>query len=138
MVEQELGQYGELLTRDYSDVSNRNLLCEFSMPELEENYVLATDDPETLRVTQENTRELQDCRKEWEAYYRNRSQRGDTSDSLTDNLVRDSQEAMRPLTERMQDLSRSISNLERAGATIENLILLHYDWCPSGGVSANP
>lgn len=138
MVEQELSQYGELLTRDYSDVSNRDLLCEFSMPELEENYVLATDDPESLRVTQENTRELQECRKEWEAYYRNRSQRGDTSDSLTDNLVRDSQETMRPLTERMQELSRSISNLERAGATIENLILLHYDWCPSAGVPTNP
>lgn len=136
-VSQELEQYGDLLTRDLTDVASRDLLCRFSLDDLDQNYQRATNDPAALRSIQRRADSIQQCRQQWEDYLRNRA----TSSSINDNIIQNTADSTRkrfePLTEQLQNLSSSITTLEQAASTIDGLIIIHMDFCPSEGIQPN-
>jgi hypothetical protein len=136
-VRQELSQYGELLSRDLTDTASRDLLCEFSRDELDENYNRATQDPEALRTIQRRADSIQDCRRQWEDYLRNRATSPDISDFLVEDTAEASREQFKPLIEQLENLSSSITKLEQAASTIDGLIIIHIDFCPAEGIKAS-
>ena len=133
-VEQELGNYGDLLARDLTSVESRDLLCEFSLEELDKNYLRATQDPAALRTIQRRAGGIQQCRGEWEKYLRNSSKTNNqVSDRIFDNVARDVEAQFEPLKGQLQNLSSSITRLEQAAGTIEGLIRIHIDFCDPDG-----
>jgi hypothetical protein len=128
-----LASYGDLLTRDLSDVSSRDLLCEFSLEELDDNFARANDEPELLRATQATARNLQSCQNDWEEYVRGRDLGAGVSDELQDQTARDLEEQLEPMQEQFQALNASIDRLQVAAQTIEGLILIHIDFCRPQG-----
>lgn len=131
-VQAQLASYGDLLTRDLSDVSSRELLCSISLEELDKNYERATSEPEGLRVIQRNAADVQTCQGEWQEYVRNRQAAG-VSDALQDDTARSLQEQLAPLEEQLVELSSSITKLNQAAQTIDGLIVIHFDFCDPEG-----
>lgn len=135
-VRQELEQYGDLLTRDLTDVASRDLLCRFSLEDLDQNYQRATNDPGALRTIQRRADTIQDCRQQWEDYLRNRATSSSINDDIIQNTAESTRERFKPLTEQLQNLSTSITTLEQAASTIDGLIIIHMDFCPPEGLAA--
>lgn len=133
----ELSKYGEILQRDMTDVSSRTLLCEFSLDQLDGYYINATEDPEGLRTIQRRADGIQACQAEWETYVRTNAANDRLSDSLPDDVAREMDAQFAPLREQLQNLSSSITKLEQAAGTIEQLIGIHIDFCPPGGTKAD-
>jgi hypothetical protein len=135
-IQAQLAQYGELLTKDWSDVNNRELLCAFSLSELDENYEVATQDPHALRAVQRQAISIQACMSEWEDFVRARAEAeagsGD-SDTLADELARDAEERLGPLQGQIENLSLSIGTLEAAADTITSIEKLHLIYCKAEG-----
>lgn len=136
-VRQELQQYGELLARDLTDIASRDLLCEFSLEELDANYQRATKDPEALKTIQRRADGIQECRREWEDYLRNRATSPAISDIIVENTAEASRRQFEPLVEQLENLSRSITKLEQAASTIDGLIIIHIDFCAPEGTKAS-
>lgn len=136
-VQQNLLQYGDLLTRDLTDVSSRALLCEFSIDELDEKYLRATEDPAQLRTVQRTAREIQECQGQWEDYVRTRAANSQVSDQLSDDVARQMEAQFAPLKEQLENLSSSITQLNRASGQIEQLIGIHIDFCDPAGTQIN-
>ena len=132
-VSQELEQYGDLLTRDLTDVASRDLLCRFSLDDLDQNYQRATKDPAALRSIQRRADSIQQCRQQWEDYLRNRAASSSINDNIIQSTADSTRENFEPLTEQLQNLSSSITTLEQAASTIDGLIIIHMDFCPPEG-----
>ncbi|MBL3560413.1 hypothetical protein JMM65_06470 [Rhodovulum sulfidophilum] len=136
-VRTELASYGDLLEEDLSDVSSRDLLCDFSLEELDQNYQRAAEEPDHLRATQLTAREFQDCQNEWQAYVRDR-QIPNVSDRLQDDTAKDLEAQLEPLEEQLVRLNESIEILNAAAETIDGLILIHIDFCRPEGRTVQP
>jgi hypothetical protein len=129
----ELDQYGELLTRDWTDVKNRQALCAIPRATLNENYKTTQENPETLRTLRNRATDIQACQSEWETYLRN-SAGSDTSDVLADSVSRDVEEQLRPLKGRITDLTSSVLTLQNAATTIRGIMRYHIIVCPAEGI----
>lgn len=131
-IDQELAQYGDLLTRDWTDVNNRQRLCEFSRAQLSENYQIATQNPEILRTLQRDAGDIQACQRDWEEWMRDNAET-DASDSLIDAVTRDAEEQLGPLTEQMEELGVSVAKLQSAAETILGIVDVHIIYCDPDG-----
>lgn len=131
-IEEELRPYGELLDRDWTDISNLELLCAFTVEGLEENYQIASQNPDSLRVLQRNAREIQNCQGEWEVWIRDYPAQANSvgiSDELVDQMARASAAQLGALEDQMEGLSVSIDRLENAAVTIVSIIDLYIAGC---------
>lgn len=131
----ELNQYGELLERDWTDITNRDALCTFSIAQLDENYNMASENPALLRALQRQATEIQACQAEWEAWLRDNAGT-QSSDVLIDQLTRDATAQLGPLQERIENLSRSVNKLETATDRIGEIIEVHIFFCDPDGSGA--
>ena len=128
----ELGQYSELLERDWTDITNRDSLCSFSIAQLDDNYQIASENPELLRALQRQATDIQSCQTDWESWSRNNAgTRG--SDRLIDKLTREVEAQLGPLKERIARLGESVQKLESATDTIGEIIDVHIFFCDSEG-----
>jgi hypothetical protein len=132
-VRDELAPYEELLARDLTAVESRELLCAFSLEELDNNYLRATRDPEALRAIQRRANAIQACRGEWERYLRESAATSVLSDRVSSNVAEDLEAQFEPLKQQLRNLSRSITRLEQVAGTIEGLIRIHIDFCDPAG-----
>lgn len=132
-VRQELAQYGELLDLDLTSVESRELLCAFSLEDLDAHYARATKDPEALRTIQRRADFLQQCRAEWETYLREEAVSNEVSDRLSDQIARDTRKQFEPLQAQLRTLSSSITRLEQASGAIGGLIRFHISVCDPAG-----
>lgn len=129
---EELAQYGDLLERDWTEIDNQALLCEFTLTELDESYVAATEDPQRLERLQDNAREIQSCHAEWEMFARDRATAA-TSDSLVDSAQRESAERLTVVADTIEDLRGSIEQLRGAADTIVGIVDAHLTFCDNEG-----
>lgn len=131
-IKDEVGTYGDLLTRDYSIVAERDALCEFKLSQLDESYAIANENPIVLRSLQRQAQEIQACQTDWEVFVRGYEPSGG-SDQLIDNVVRAAEQGLDPLKNEIAELSTSINKLENAKQTIVGIIDLHIFYCKEDG-----
>lgn len=131
-ITRELAQYGDLLERDWNDISNRQRLCVFSLAELDASYEAANDNPEILRALQQNASEIQACQSDWEDWVRSNAGTR-ASDSLIDQVSRDAEAQLGPLKAQVATLSQSVARLESAAATIVEIVDIHIIYCDPAG-----
>lgn len=136
-IELELEKYGDLLQRDWTDVSNRALLCGFSEVSLEDSYNLASENPEGLRALQRQATGVQGCQAEWETWVRDNAGNR-SSDALIDSVTRDAEAQLVPLKGQIEGLSTSVSKLENAAETIGEIIDVHIIFCDPNGTPVPP
>lgn len=138
-ISQQLDQYGELLERDWSDVSNRALLCAFSRDDLDLYYEGATSNPQILKALQSKASGIQSCQVEWEKWVRNRPVVPGQADSLLDEVARDAEQQLGPLKAQIEGLSASVAKLQAAATTIVGIMDVHLIFCdPAGSGSVAP
>lgn len=130
----ELKQYGDLLQRDWTDVDNRDLLCQFSLDQLDENHQLASENPELLRVLERQANDIQVCQADWETWVRENAGTR-SSDVLIDQVTRDAEEQLGPLKTEIEGLSKSVSQLDSAAQTIVEIVDVHILFCDPEGSS---
>jgi hypothetical protein len=128
----ELDQYGDLLESDWTDVNNRDLLCGFSLEQLDQNYEVATENPEMLRALQRQANDLQSCQTNWEVWMRENAGTR-SSDTLIDQVMRDAETQLGPLKDRITGLGQSVLKLESASGTIGEIIDVHIFLCDPEG-----
>lgn len=132
---QELAQYGGLLERDWTDITNRAALCSFSIAQLDENYQVASENPELLRALQRQATGIQTCQGDWETWLReNAGTQG--SDALIDQVTRDAEAQLGPLKGEIANLGESVQKLESATDTIGEIIDVHIFFCDPEGTPA--
>ncbi len=127
-IEGELDQYGDLLTTDWQDINKRDLLCDFKLDDLEKKYEIATQNPEKLRVLQEEAQGIQACQTEWEDYISANSSSQINSD-LQDILIKTAKADLEPLKPTISDLTESITSLEAAVDKIIAIVDFHIVFC---------
>lgn len=137
-VRHELEQYGELLTEDLTGLESRQALCKFSLDYLDQSYSRAKTEPDNLRIIQQRSRLIQDCRVEWEDYLRNTAASTENNDNLPNKIAADVKKQFEPLVDQLQNLSASINKLNEAEKTIDGLIGIHIDFCAPGGTPLKP
>lgn len=131
-IDLELGHYGELLTREWTDLNNRALLCAFSLAELDRNYEIATRNPTILRILQRAATDIQACQTEWEQWVRDASG-SEGSDSLIDSVTRDAEWQFEALRVQMENLRTSVARLQSAADTIVEIVDIHLIYCDPAG-----
>lgn len=127
-IKAELSTYGDLLTRDYSDVKERDALCAFTRDELSSSFKLASENPAILKSLQRQAQDVQACQTDWEDVVRGYKAEG-TSDSLIDTLVRGSEAKLEDLKVEISSLTTSVDKLENAATTIRGIIRLYVAFC---------
>ncbi|MBB95898.1 MAG: hypothetical protein CML68_15055 [Rhodobacteraceae bacterium] len=134
VIDDEVSQYGDLLTRDWTDVTNQELLCGFTIDELDQNYVVATENPAKLRSLKTQATDIQACQTEWEVFVRdNAATTG--SDRLVDQVTRDAEARLDSLKGQIETVSTSVTTLENAAEIIVGIVDLHIIYCnPDGPV----
>ncbi|MAC80615.1 MAG: hypothetical protein CML66_21410 [Rhodobacteraceae bacterium] len=137
VIDDEVSQYGDLLTRDWSDVDNQELLCAFSIDELDRNYDIATENPAKLISLRNQATDIQACQTEWETFVRdNAATTG--SDRLVDQVTRDAEARLDSLKGQIETLTSSVATLENAADVIVGIVDLHIIYCnPDGPVTAD-
>ncbi|MEM8729468.1 MAG: hypothetical protein AAGF79_06070, partial [Pseudomonadota bacterium] len=135
VIDDEVSQYGDLLTRDWTDVTNQELLCGFTIDELDTNYVIATENPAKLLSMKTRATDIQACQTEWEVFVRD-SAASTGSDRLVDQVTRDAEARLDALKGQIQRISTSVETLENAAEIIVGIVDLHIIYCnPDGPVS---
>lgn len=136
VIDDEVSQYGDLLTRDWSDVNNQELLCGFTIDELDRNYEIATENPAKLISLRNQATDIQACQTEWETFVRdNASSTG--SDRLVDQVTRDAEARLDSLKGQIETLSSSVQTLENAAGIIVGIVDLHIIYCNPDGPTAD-
>lgn len=134
-IENELNQYGDLLTGDWQNAENRKELCKLKLDDLDEKYEMATDNPASLRSSQRQAQDIQKCQSEWEKYVREQAEKraenakGTGSDSRADTLAREAEAQLEPLKVQISDLSKNIAQLETVAETIIGIVDDHLVYC---------
>lgn len=128
----ELSKYGDLLTRDWRDVNNRERLCALGLNELDRNYEIATQNPDTLRASRREAQAIQSCQSEWEAFVRHHAG-SNNSDSLVDTVAREAEAQLADLKGQIEELTRSIAKLEVVAGTIRDIVDVHIIYCDAAG-----
>ncbi|MGR3804777.1 MAG: hypothetical protein ACU0AY_14965 [Marinibacterium profundimaris] len=132
VIDDEVSQYGDLLTRDWTDVTNQELLCSFTIDELDENYVIATENPAKLLSMKSRATDIQACQTEWEVFVRdNAATTG--SDRLVDQVTRDAEDRLDALQGQIETISTSVATLENAAEIIVGIVDLHIIYCNPDG-----
>ena len=132
VIDDEVSQYGDLLTRDWTDVTNQELLCSFTIDELDENYVIATENPAKLLSMKSRATDIQACQTEWEVFVRdNAATTG--SDRLVDQVTRDAEDRLDALKGQIETISTSVTTLENAAEIIVGIVDLHIIYCNPDG-----
>lgn len=128
----ELDQFGDLLESDWTDINNRDALCSFSIAELDENYQIASENPDLLRALQRQATNIQSCQSDWENWMRdNAGNQG--SGTLIDQVTRDAEAQLGPLKTEIANLRVSVETLESATDTIGDVIDVHIFYCDPAG-----
>ena len=132
VIDDEVSQYGDLLTRDWTDVTNQELLCGFTIDELDQNYVVATENPAKLLSLKGQATDIQACQTQWEVFVRdNAATTG--SDRLVDQVTRDADARLDALKGQIETISTSVDTLENAAEIIVGIVDLHIIYCNSDG-----
>ena len=124
----EIAKYGELLTRKYGDVGEREALCAFSRAELSDSFKLASENPPVLESLQRQAQDIQNCQTSWEDALRNYKVEG-TADSLVNTLVNESEGKLEGLKVGIKILTTSVDKLKNAAKTIQGIIGLYLTFC---------
>lgn len=124
----ELEKYGSIFDRDWTNVTNRDELCDFELEQLDESYKTASESPSFLRSLQRQASEIQSCQAEWEAFSRENIGRK-ASDQLVNNVARDLEKQLVPLKEQNAILGQSIAKLQSATEVIDAIIDTHIIYC---------
>ena len=136
VIDDEVSQYGDLLTRDWTDVTNQERLCAFTIDELDQNYVIATENPATLLSLKTQATDIQACQTEWEGFVRdNAATTG--SDRLVDQVTRDAEARLGALKGQIETISTSVDTLENAAEIIVGIVDLHIIYCNPDGPAAD-
>lgn len=131
-IKTELSTYGDLLTRDYSAVEERDALCQFTIAELDQNYAIAAENPAILRSLQRQAQSFQSCQTDWEDFVRGYDTQS-SSDIRIDTLVRQSEAELEELKGEIVGLSESVVKLENAKQSIVEIIDVHIFFCDPEG-----
>ncbi len=145
-IDQELKQYGDLLTLDFSKIDNREKLCAYSSTNLDQYYDLTTKNPDGLNALQAEAAGIQRCQTEWEAYIspvpdgqRTVRTAKTGSDALADSIVRANRADLEKLKPTMEGLTRSVLTLRNAAERIKEVARFHGSACrPEGSSNLAP
>lgn len=130
-IQNEVAQYGDLLERDWTNVSNGELLCQFTRDELRDYYQIASENPELLNGLQRQASGIQSCGVEWEEWMRSSDIRNtpNISSELIDQLTREAERNLVPLRSQIENLRVSTETLENAEDSILAIVRLHILSC---------
>lgn len=130
-IQNELAQYGELLERDWSNVSNGDLLCQFTRDDLRDYYQISSENPGLLNGLQRQASGIQFCGVEWEEWMRSSDIRKtpNISSELIDQLSREAERDLVPLRSQIKNLRVSTETLENAEDSIIAIVQLHILSC---------
>ena len=126
----ELGQYGDLLTRDWTAINNRDALCELSLADLDNSFVAATEDPDALEILQGDAREIQSCHDDWIVFAEARAS-SRLSDVVVDQSLRDAAARLSTVANTISHLDTSIATLRGAAETIVGIVDTYLIFCSS-------
>ncbi|MGF1528129.1 MAG: hypothetical protein ACFCBW_15230 [Candidatus Competibacterales bacterium] len=137
-IETELSRYSEVLEIDFSDIRNRENLCNFTRDQLRRYYSDATGDASAIRRLQGRAKDIEACAVDIESWVE-ATPVGTNNDEFQDNLIRETRSDLSKLNPLRVEVERSVQKLSEAGPKIFGLVRYHLRFCPappeSGGSS---